>query len=75
MRDSDLPNNYSVIILIFKGLLFTPRSISYTFRFLATDHLPAVSARTAAHQKEDGPRESAQLQSASPASDRQAALS
>lgn len=58
MRDSDLPNNYSVIILIFKGLLFTPRSISYTFRFLATDHLPAVSARTAAHQKEAGPRES-----------------
>lgn len=35
----------------------TPQSIPGTLRFLPTDHLLAVSARTAACQVEDGPRE------------------
>lgn len=50
--------NYSVIILIFKDLFpLPPPEASQVHRFLTTDHLPAVSARTAAHQVEDGLRE------------------
>lgn len=50
--------NYSVIILIFKDIFPPPTpAASQVHRFLTTDHLPAVSARTAAHQVEDGPRE------------------
>lgn len=50
--------NYSVIILIFKDLFpLPPPEAAQVHRFLTTDHLPAVSARTAAHQVEDGSRE------------------
>ena len=55
---SNLINNYSVIILIFKDISpLPPPEASQVRRFLTTAHLLAVSVRTAAHQVEDGPRE------------------
>lgn len=71
-EDSNLTKNSSVIILIFKDIFFHPQEASQVRRFLTTDHLPAVSARTAAHRVEDGPTE---LWGAAPAPGRQGSLS
>lgn len=56
-ESGDLGNTYSVIILTFKDIFFIlfPKSIPGTLKFLPADHLPAVSARMAAHQVEMNP--------------------